>query len=94
MLTLLRNVANSIGISVVIAELTEGSRRVYAVLSAHVTPFNNALQTPDVRSLIDLKSDAGRAMMDAAICPLRAHIGGITPSLPKRTAPLVKEPSD
>jgi hypothetical protein len=25
---------------------------------------------------------------------LRAHIGGITPSLPKRTAPLVREPSD
>jgi hypothetical protein len=28
------------------------------------------------------------------IIPLSAHIGGITPSLPKRTAPLVKEPSD
>ncbi len=32
MLTLMRNVASSIGISVVIAQLTEGSRRVYAVL--------------------------------------------------------------
>ena len=26
--------------------------------------------------------------------PASAHIGGITPSLPNRTAPLVKEPSD
>ena len=25
---------------------------------------------------------------------LNAHIGGITPSLPKRTAPACKEPSD
>src|ERR1700738_308488 len=65
MLTLLRNVASSIGISVVIAQLTEGSRRVYAILSQHINPFNHALQMPDVRSMIDLGSDAGRAMADA-----------------------------
>src|ERR1700716_2781147 len=67
MLTLLRNVASSIGISVVIAQLTEGSRRVYAVLSEHVTPFNHALQMPDVRSMIDLGTDKGRAMMDVMV---------------------------
>jgi DHA2 family multidrug resistance protein len=67
MLTLLRNVASSIGISVVIAQLTEGGRRAYAVLATHVTPFNNALQMPDVRSMIDMNSDAGRAMMDAMV---------------------------
>jgi MFS transporter, DHA2 family, multidrug resistance protein len=67
MLTLLRNVASSIGISVVIAQLTEGGRRVYAVLSEHITPFNNALQMPDVRSLIDMNSDAGHAMLDAMV---------------------------
>jgi MFS transporter, DHA2 family, multidrug resistance protein len=67
MLTLMRNVASSIGISVVIAQLTEGGRRVYAVLAEHVTPFNNALQMPDVRSMIDLNSDTGRAMMDAMV---------------------------
>ena len=58
MLTLLRNVASSIGISIVIAQLTEGGRRVYAVLSEHITPFNHALQMPDVRGLIDMNSDA------------------------------------
>src|ERR1700694_1115923 len=46
MLTLMRNVASSIGISVVIAQLTEGSRRTYAILSQHVTPFNHAMQMP------------------------------------------------
>src|SRR3954447_17921010 len=67
MLTLMRNVASSIGISVVIAQLTEGSRRVYAVLSEHINPFNHALQMPDVRALIDLGSDKGRAMADVMV---------------------------
>jgi DHA2 family multidrug resistance protein len=67
MLTLLRNVASSIGISIVIAQLTEGGRRVYAILSEHINPFNSALQMPDVSSLIDLNSDGGRAMADAIV---------------------------
>jgi DHA2 family multidrug resistance protein len=67
MLTLMRNVASSIGISVVIAQLTEGSRRIYAILSEHINPFNYALQMPDVRSMIDLGTDAGRAMADAMV---------------------------
>jgi DHA2 family multidrug resistance protein len=67
MLTLMRNVASSIGISVVIAQLTEGGRRVYAVLSEHITPFNHALQMPDVRRLIDLNSDGGRALADLMV---------------------------
>jgi DHA2 family multidrug resistance protein len=67
MLTLLRNVASSIGISVVIAQLTEGSRRTHAILSQHINPFNHALQMPDVRSMIDLGTDAGRAMADAMV---------------------------
>jgi MFS transporter, DHA2 family, multidrug resistance protein len=67
MLTLLRNVASSIGISVVIAQLTEGGRRVYAILSEHINPFNHALQMPDVRSMINLNSDGGRAIADAVV---------------------------
>jgi DHA2 family multidrug resistance protein len=67
MLTLLRNVASSIGISVVIAQLTEGSRRTYAILSEHINPFNHALQMPEVRGMIDLGTDTGRAMADAMV---------------------------
>jgi DHA2 family multidrug resistance protein len=67
MLTLMRNVASSIGISVVIAQLTEGSRRTYAILSQHVTPFNHAMQMPNVRSMIDMSTDTGRAMADAMV---------------------------
>jgi DHA2 family multidrug resistance protein len=67
MLTLMRNVASSIGISIVIAQLTEGGRRIYAVLSEHINPFNHALQMPDVHRMIDLNSDGGLALADALV---------------------------
>src|SRR6266404_6203410 len=67
MLTLMRNVASSIGISVVIAQLTEGSRRTYAVLSEHINPFNHAMQMPNVAGMIDMNTDTGRAMADAMV---------------------------
>ena len=67
MLTLLRNVASSIGISIVIAQLTEGTRRTYAILSQHINPFNHAMQMPDVSGMINLSTDAGRAMADVMV---------------------------
>jgi MFS transporter, DHA2 family, multidrug resistance protein len=67
MLTLMRNVASSIGISIVIAQLTEGGRRVYAILSEHINPFNSALQMPDVHRMIDMNSNGGRALADALV---------------------------
>jgi MFS transporter, DHA2 family, multidrug resistance protein len=73
MLTLMRNVASSIGISIVIAQLTEGSRRVYAVLSQHINPFNHAMQMQGVRGMIDMSTDAGRAMADVMVS-LQAQI--------------------
>src|ERR1700745_633505 len=73
MLTLMRNVSSSIGISIVISQLTEGTRRVYANLSEHVTPFNHAMQMPNVRGMIDMSTDGGRAMADVLIS-LQAEI--------------------
>jgi MFS transporter, DHA2 family, multidrug resistance protein len=73
MLTLMRNVASSVGISIVIAQLTEGGRRVYAILSEHITPFNHAMQMPDVSGMIDLGTDKGRAMADVMVS-LQAQI--------------------
>ncbi len=73
MLTLMRNVASSVGISIVIAQLTEGGRRVYAILSEHVNPFNQALQMPDVSGMINLGTDKGRAMADVMV-QLQAQI--------------------
>jgi DHA2 family multidrug resistance protein len=37
------------------------------VLVEHVTPFNNALQMPGVRDMLDLTTDTGRALADAMV---------------------------
>ncbi len=67
MLTLMRNVASSVGISVVTAKLTEGGRQAYAIINENVTPFNKPMQMPDVAGIINMGTDAGRAMMDVMI---------------------------
>ena len=67
MLTLMRNIASSAGISIVIAQLTEGSRRIHAILVEHVNPFNHAMQMPDVAGMINMNTDTGRAMADAMV---------------------------
>jgi DHA2 family multidrug resistance protein len=63
----MRNVASSIGISLVISQLTQGTRYTHAVLSEYITPFNHAMQMPDVRGIIDMATDKGRAMADAMV---------------------------
>ncbi len=66
-LTLVRNIGSSIGISMVIANLTSNTTYMHARLAAQVTPFNDALQFPDVHSILDLATDQGRAMMDLIV---------------------------
>jgi len=51
----------------VIAQLTQGTRHTYAILSEHINPFNHALQMPEVRSMIDLATDRGRAIADVLV---------------------------
>ena len=67
MMTLLRNVASSIGISLVISQLTQSTRHTHAVLSEYINPFNHALQMPSIRGIIDLTTDKGRAMAEAMV---------------------------
>jgi DHA2 family multidrug resistance protein len=65
-LTLVRNVGSSIGISIVIAQLTSTTTRMHAYLAESVTPFNNAMQIPDAAAL-NLSTDTGRALMDGLL---------------------------
>ena len=65
-LTLVRNLGSSIGISVVIAQLTSTTARMHAHLTEFATPFNNALAMPDA-AMLNLGTDTGRAMMDRLI---------------------------
>ena len=66
MLTLVRNVGSSIGISIVIAQLTSTTTRMHANLAEHITPFNHALQMPDVRAMLDIGDRHGPRAARAA----------------------------
>jgi DHA2 family multidrug resistance protein len=74
MTTLLRNIGSSIGISMVIANLTSKTTYMHERLGEYVTPFNNALQMPDVASVLNLKTDAGKAMLDQIVTQQAAII--------------------
>ncbi|MFO1148823.1 MAG: DHA2 family efflux MFS transporter permease subunit [Alsobacter sp.] len=65
--TLIRNIGSSIGISIVIAQLTSKTTAFHSQLVEHVTPFNPALANPDVAGILDLGTDAGRALMDQIV---------------------------
>jgi DHA2 family multidrug resistance protein len=43
-------------------------------LTENVTPFNNALQFPDVASILNTTTDTGRAMLDAIVTQQAAVI--------------------
>jgi DHA2 family multidrug resistance protein len=73
-LTLVRNIASAIGISVVIANLTRGTTIMRANLAEHVTPFNTALQAPDVVRTLDLSTDVGRALAEQILTKQAALI--------------------
>jgi DHA2 family multidrug resistance protein len=61
MLTLLRNIGSSVGISMVIAQLTNTTIRMHAHLAELITPFNNAFQ---MQNVLGTATDAGRAMTE------------------------------
>jgi DHA2 family multidrug resistance protein len=73
-LTLVRNVGSSIGISMVIAQLTSMTTRMHAHLAEYVTPFNNALQVPDISAILNRATDTGRALLDLLITQQAAII--------------------
>jgi DHA2 family multidrug resistance protein len=66
-LTLVRNIGSSVGISMVIANLTDNATYMHARLAAQVTPFNDALQFPIVHHYLNMATDEGRAMMDMIV---------------------------
>lgn len=67
MLTLIRNIFSSIGISVMIAELTSNTTIMHARLVESVTPFNGPLHMPDAAAALNMTTDAGKALLDAIV---------------------------
>ncbi len=73
-LTLVRNIGSSVGISMVIAQLTNTTILMHADLAEHVTPFNDALKMPDVAAIMNMATDSGRALMDGLLTQQAAII--------------------
>jgi DHA2 family multidrug resistance protein len=67
MLTLVRNIGSSIGISMVIANLSSKTTQMHARIVESVTPFNGAFQMQDIAGTLNLNTDAGRAMVDGMV---------------------------
>src|SRR5664280_2907501 len=74
MLTLVRNIGSSIGISMVIANLTDKTIEMHARIVEGVTPFNDALQMPDVAANLNVHTDTGLAMLDQIVTQQAAMI--------------------
>ncbi|HEY8161111.1 MAG TPA: DHA2 family efflux MFS transporter permease subunit [Methylocystis sp.] len=72
MLTLLRNIGSSVGISLVIARLTEGTIEAHARLVEFVTPFSGPLATAPAP--LASATDQGRAMLEALVSQQAAVI--------------------
>ena len=72
--TLMRNIGSSVGISMMIANLTSKTTEMHARIVEGVTPFNNALQMPDVAATMNMNTDIGRAMLDGIVTQQAAMI--------------------
>lgn len=75
--TLTRNIGSSIGISMVIANLTNKTIEMHSRLTEQVTPFNDALQMPDVTQSLNVHTDAGRALLDMIVTQQAAMLAYI-----------------
>ena len=66
MWTLIRNLGSSIGVSVVIANLTNKTIMMHAHLAESVTPFSQAMADP-AAAMLDPNTDTGRALLENLI---------------------------
>jgi MFS transporter, DHA2 family, multidrug resistance protein len=66
MWTLMRNLGSSIGVSVVIANLTNKTIMMRAHLAESLTPFNQAMADP-AAAMLDPSTDTGRALLENLI---------------------------
>jgi len=62
-----RNIGSSVGISIVMALLSENTQANHADIATYVTPFNQAFQNPEVMKLMSPFTEAGRAALDGAV---------------------------
>jgi DHA2 family multidrug resistance protein len=77
MFSLMRNIGSSIGISVMIAMLTQSTQIMHASLAAHLTPFRAAMQQPWLPSAWDWHTTAGAMALNNVVTTQAATVGYI-----------------
>jgi len=65
--TLIRNLGSSIGVSVVISQLTTMISTFHSQLTENLTPFNLALQMPGIAGPLTLATGPGREALDGIV---------------------------
>jgi DHA2 family multidrug resistance protein len=75
MLTLMRNIGSSIGISVVTALLISKTAMFHSQLVETLTPFNDALKMPDVAARLDVGSPGGLALLNEMVTQQASIMG-------------------
>jgi DHA2 family multidrug resistance protein len=65
--SLVRNIGSSVGISIVVALISQNTQINHAELASNVTPYNKVFQLPGVPSFWNLASPAGLAAFDAEV---------------------------
>ena len=65
--TLIRNIGSSVGISLIIAKLTDNISVFHSELVEFITPFNDAMKLPDAISRFSLNSASSLAAIDGLI---------------------------
>jgi DHA2 family multidrug resistance protein len=73
MWTLIRNLGSSIGVSILIASLTNKTTEMHARLAESVTPFNQALADP-AAAMLDPATETGRALLEQLVSQQAAII--------------------
>jgi len=74
MFSLMRNIGSSVGISIMVTLLAQGTQRNHAVLADNASPFNDALRLHGAPELWNLDSAAGLAALNGEITRQAATI--------------------
>ena len=74
---LVRNIGSSIGISIVVSQLSDSLQREHAILTEHVTPFNPMLSLPMVSQIWNTETTQGIAALNGEVTRQAAQLAYI-----------------
>lgn len=65
--TLIRNLGSSVGVSIVIAQLTSGAARFHSQIAETLTPFNAGVAMSGLDQMLDVTTASGQSMLEGIV---------------------------